>query len=82
MEDKEFQACLIKRLNTIISLKLDIPLQGKSISITRKIHRLHDLGLTPAEIGSILGKPTNYITAVIHGQSKKVKKKTGVKKRS
>lgn len=82
MEDKNFHTTLIKRLNTLISLNLDAPLQGKPISITKKVQRLYNLGLTPAEIGEILGKTTNYITAVIHGQSKKVTKKKGGKKRS
>ena len=75
MEDVGFQKIIIKRLNTLISLTMDIASSQDSASISGKVHRLFDLGLTPAEIGEILRKPTNYVTAVMHTKKKKVKKK-------
>jgi len=74
MDDKEIQATIIKRLNTLISLTLELVSSDKSTSIAEKVQHLLNLGLTPAEVGEILGKPTNYITAVIH-RKKKIKKK-------
>ncbi len=65
---------LIKRLDVLISLQLEQASQAqKTISITDKIKKLSDLGLKPAEIASILGKKTNYITANI-SSAKKTKK--------
>lgn len=75
MDEKIFQTSLIKRFNTLISLTLDVASSGNPVSTAYKIQRLFDLGLTPAEIGEILGKPTNYVTAVMHTKKKKAKKK-------
>jgi hypothetical protein len=78
MDDKRFQTNLIKRLNILISLSLEVASQNKPLFIAEKVHRLHELGLTPAEIGEVLTKPTNYVTAVLHKKMKKLQKK-GVK---
>ncbi len=75
MDNKDFQTILIKRLNTLISLTLEVASSNKGISISEKIGHLRDMGLTPAEIGQIVGKNTNYISAVIH------KKKRGAKRK-
>ncbi len=76
MDENKFQTILIKRLNTLISLVLDIASEEKAASITEKVSRLLELGLTPAEIAEVLGKQTNYVTAVIHrGKKRKTKGK-------
>ena len=75
MEDKKFQDKLLKRLDTLISLMLEVASDSNAISVTEKIQRLLKLGLTPAEIGEILDKQTNYITAVMHKNKKRIKKK-------
>jgi hypothetical protein len=74
MEDAELQKTIIKRLNTLISLTSDIASSKDSTSTSKKIHHLFDLGLSPAEIGEILNKPTNYITAIIHQKKKRSNK--------
>jgi hypothetical protein len=84
MEDVKLQETIIKRLNaletiakrlnTLISLTIDIALSQNSTSMSDKIHRLSDLSLSPAEIGEILNKSTNYITAIIHQKKKRSKK--------
>jgi len=74
MEDINLQRTIIKRLNTLISLMSDIASSENSTSTAQKIHRLSDLGLSPAEIGEILNKPTNYITATIHQKKKRSEK--------
>lgn len=66
---------VIKRFNMLISLMLDIASRENPAPITEKVKRLLGLGLTPAEVGEILGKPTNYVTAVMHAKKKKGKKK-------
>lgn len=74
MDDSKFQTALLKRFNTLISLVLDVASPDRSVSITEKIQRLSDIGLTAAEIADILDKKTNYITAVIHRKKKRVEK--------
>jgi len=70
MEDAQRQKTLIKRLNTLISLMADVALRGESASTSDKIQYLLKLGLSPAEVGEVLNKPTNYITAIIHRKKK------------
>lgn len=75
MDDASFQEALIKRLNVLISLSLDVTLEGSPTTVAGKILRLIDLELTPSEIGHILGKKTSYVTAVMAKNKKKVKRK-------
>jgi len=74
MEDAELQKIVIKRLNTLISLMSGIASSKDPTPISQKIHLLSGLGLTPAEIGEILNKSTNYITAITHQKRKRSKK--------
>ena len=76
MEDTKFQVTLVKRLNTLISLMLEVASPDETASTTKKVERLISFGLSPAEVGEILGKPTNYISAVMHKKKKKTKKKS------
>ena len=76
MDENKVQTILIKRLNTLISLVLDIASEKSAASITEKVNRLSELGLTPAEIAEVLGKQTNYVTAVIHRGKKRGRKGT------
>ena len=77
MDDAKLQKTLIKRLNTLISLMVDVALRGDSASTSDKIQYLLKLGLSPTEVGEVLNKPTNYITAIIH--RKKNGKRKGAK---
>ena len=73
-DEQELQKTIIRRLNALISLTADIALSKDSASASDKIQRLTSLGLSPAEIGEILNKPTNYITAALHQKKKRSKK--------
>jgi hypothetical protein len=64
MEDAEYKESVIKKFNILISLILDLS-EDKKLSITEKVNRLRDYDLKPAEIGEILNKKSNYISAVI-----------------
>ncbi|MHC4159421.1 MAG: hypothetical protein ACYSSO_10130 [Planctomycetota bacterium] len=75
MNEKEYEQKLIKRLNTIVVLLVEGVLGGESVSTANKIRRLLDTGLSPAEVGEILGKPTNYITASM-SKKKKIRKRS------
>ena len=76
MDDSKFQTTLLKRFNTLISLTLELVSSDKSTSMAKKVQHLLNLGLTPAEVGEILGKPTNYVTAVMYSKKKKIKKRS------
>ena len=75
MNEDISQKKITKRLDILISLLLDFASDKGSVSIAQKVERLSALGLAPSEIGEILGKKTNYISAVIHDRKKRVKKK-------
>jgi hypothetical protein len=56
---------VVLRLNVIIALQLEgLSQSGKNPMATR-IRKLAELGLAPSDIGTIVGKKTNYVSAVI-----------------
>ncbi|MDA2910548.1 hypothetical protein MYX04_06430 [Nitrospiraceae bacterium AH_259_D15_M11_P09] len=68
---------IVRRLNVVIALLLERSGDESSISIADRITKLADLGVSPAEIGRILGKPSNYVTATLDrrkGQQRKAKR--------
>lgn len=74
MEREELDKEIIKRLDILIALNLD---QGaeNGLLMAEKIIKLHGLGVSTADISSILGKPSNYITATL--SKKKAREKKG-----
>lgn len=56
---------IIKRLDIIIALLLRFRSNGSEVTATEKIAELANLGLSRSEIGRIMGKPANYISAVL-----------------
>jgi hypothetical protein len=75
----EFQKLLLKRLDLIIRLLLDRGSPEQPPSITSLVHRLIDLGFSPSETASIIGKPLNYVTALSSSKRAKSKKAEGSK---
>lgn len=72
-DQKKFDE-IVKRLNILIAVSLDAA--GKNgLSMADKIAKLNDLGVSPADIARILGKPANYITATL--SQRKIRKKKG-----
>jgi hypothetical protein len=61
---------LARRIDVLIFLQLD----QKYPSMTDKVEKLAEAGLNSGEIGRIVGKPTNYVTATL-SQGKKRKGK-------
>jgi hypothetical protein len=59
-----------RRLDVLIYLQLDQTFP----SMTQKVEKLSQAGLSAAEIGRIIGKPNNYVTATL-SQGKKRKTK-------
>jgi hypothetical protein len=54
----------LRRLDVIINLMIDRENDAEA-TLRSKVLRLQSLGLAPAEIGRILGRPTNQITAAV-----------------
>ena len=75
MDGPEFEVTLVRRLDILISLMLDVGAGGPTVPISAKILRLLNLGLTPAEVAEIVGRSPNYVTAVIHTEKHKAKRK-------
>jgi len=72
-KEKEYIELMGKKFNILISLILDMS-GDKELSITEKVKKLSDYGLKPAEIGEILNKKANYISAVINNLNKSKRK--------
>lgn len=52
------------RLDIIIKI-MSINLMNEDVSLIEQIKKLITIGMSPAQIGRFLGKPTNYITAYV-----------------
>ncbi len=65
---------VVRRLDILISLALEHSSAQAALSMSDKIGKLAGLGVAAADIGRILGKPLNYITATL-SQRKSRKKR-------
>lgn len=71
-----WQKEVLKRLNIIINLLLNqVEHPESQISMVERIRYLSSTGLPPAEIGRVVGKPTNYVGAVLSRAKKEEKGK-------
>jgi hypothetical protein len=64
MSDGDLKAVVL-RLNVIIALQLEALSQSSKNPIATRIRKLAELGLSPSEIGTIVGKKANYVSAVV-----------------
>jgi hypothetical protein len=69
-EDTRLLEAILQRLNILVALQLDRSNDAGGTSITNRIRRLSELGISPGEIGAILGKKANYVSAVIGSKRK------------
>jgi hypothetical protein len=56
---------VVLRLNVIIALQLEALSQSSKNSMATRIRKLAEFGLSPSEIGTIVGKKANYVSAVL-----------------
>lgn len=70
MNDKQFQDAILRRFDILIALQLDNS-STESTATSSKIDRLLTAGATPAETAKIIGKPVNYVTAVMAMKNKR-----------
>jgi hypothetical protein len=65
---------VVRRLDVIIGLLLDRATdQAGAPSITSKIYRLSDLGLSASEIANITRRGNNYVGAILGARKKQTK---------
>ena len=65
MDDAEFRTALLKRLDTMIHLLIAPPGSSDEVSLTEKVHRLIDHGLSAGEAAKILGKSQNSVSGIV-----------------
>src|SRR5260370_13578350 len=64
MTDGDLKAVIL-RLNVIIALQLEALSQSSKNPIATRILKLAEFGLSPSEIGTIVGKKANYVSALV-----------------
>jgi len=70
-DDPAILKAILHRMNVIIALQLEAIPESAASSIGQRIRKLAELGLTPGEIGSIVGKKANYVSAVVGSKRKR-----------
>lgn len=70
---------ILRRLDVLISIELEKPVESKTVPLAGKIKRMAELGLSVSEIASVIGKPTNYVTATLSQQKKSAQKNKEIK---
>jgi len=65
MKQEEFYLEMLHRIDIIIALQLTTARAGKVASVTERILHLAELGLAPGEIGRLVGRKGNYVSAVL-----------------
>ena len=65
MEDRKIMESILKRLDIMINLQIDTLVGEDNSSVTLKVKKLYELGSSPTEIASIVGKQLNSITSIV-----------------
>lgn len=71
--DNKMLETIIQQLNILIAIALDAVPDGDGKTTTERIGKLAGLGLTPAQIGAIIGKQANYVSAVLGQRRRNLK---------
>ncbi len=79
MEAETFLIQIIRRLDVLIALQLELASASQSTPVAGKIQRLAQLGLSTSEIAKILQKKPNYVTATLSRLKKTHKVRRGKK---
>ena len=66
---------VIRRLDVLIALQIEILGGPNAARSSMKIRRLSELGLSSSEVAEIVGKSLNYVTATLSQQKNGVKRK-------
>ncbi len=66
-----FEEDVLKRLDVLIGLLLDRTTETDGVTLTDRVSKLLSLGIYPADIARILGRPLNSVTGIISGLRKR-----------
>lgn len=76
MDQTEFQVEFLRRLDLVIRLLLEATGTIERPKVSAIIGRLLDYGLSATQVAAIVGKPSNYVTAV-NSTRRKAKQRAG-----
>ncbi|MGH9425519.1 MAG: hypothetical protein ACRD2L_04330 [Terriglobia bacterium] len=65
MNQDDFYQQMLHRLDIIIAVQLTMIRPDRVASVSERIVRLAELGLPPHEIGRLVGRKPNYVSAVL-----------------
>lgn len=71
MNNEKLVGQILRRLDILIFLQLEALSGKESVPISSKVLKLSEFGLRASEIANIIGKPANYVTAIISKKRKK-----------
>lgn len=71
MSNEKLFGQILRRLDILIILQLETISGTESVSISSKVLKLSEFGLSASEIANIIGKPANYVTAILSKKRKK-----------
>ena len=74
MDEEKLLKQIVRRLDIIIALQTEGLAKDEVVIPAQKIKRLASVGLSPSEIATFIGKPTNYVTATL---ARKKKQRSG-----
>jgi len=70
-ETRGLLQAILERINVLIALQLESLPEMNGSSLSMRIRKLAELGLSPSQIGTILGKKANYVSAVLGGRGRR-----------
>ena len=73
VNDEVSGTAMLRRLDIMIALLLDMPRSDTKSNVTEKIVRLKELGVASADVGRILGKSSNYVTGALNARKRRGK---------
>ena len=65
MQNEDALERIVRRLDVLIALQLELPVGDQTAPYSGRIRRLTGLGLTHAEIGRIVGRSAKYVSATV-----------------
>jgi hypothetical protein len=77
MTDTSRDEAIVQRLNILILLSLDAAGERTETTVRHKVERLLSMGLEPAQVASIVGKPLSHVTSITAKARKAARTKDG-----
>ena len=75
MNEKDFQAALLRRFDVVIALVLKQTF-SEEMTMTDKVLKLSALGLTKSEVAGIVGKSAQHVSATLSEAKKHTRRRS------